>query len=516
MRIQFNTKKKRELLIKTKHGRAFTFKLFEANHLFFFVYSLFAGEAISKQEKIIMMQYYFVNAVFGQSTAHVRRRRMFDANFFLRGPDSSEQNNCPEDVTQRPVDFLVMVDKSGGLKKKQFRHLLRSIRFLVEKAIPSISMDTTRMALMTFSTSPTVEFYLKTCETSECILEKLNKPVYTGGVTRMATALTKAGEVFTEENGMRSCSRRVILLLTDGSGHGRHESSTPKIEASILKGTHGVEIFAIGITRLISEVELMEVVSAPSLTHLYYMETVKQTRRIFKRLSQARSNDEFSSSWTVNFFWYSHLRNTKFPCPNLFISFWSFFHYPFSRVPFHEHRYGKENQLALSRAFTEPVNIQLMSSQANHSESETLLKPAYPYFYSQCNSSAANRCASYYCFSHDSLDAVQIAFYYQISSGRKLNNFFLNKFDCDLCSLFEEALHSGLLVNSCERMAPQNEMKHLLLEQKTPANQEQGRGEQKFSMFKNSTDRYRSIKFEMWNFVVKHRTANSKRGCTGM
>lgn len=251
---------------------------------------MLAGGELTKKEKLTCLQYYFVNDVFGKSGVLSRRKRMFDPSLFRLQPSEPEAG-CPDDITRRKVDFLVMIDKSGGMERKLFRQLLRSVVFLVNKAIPVISQDTTRMALITFANVPEVEFKLDRCDNKTCVEELTYQSTFQqGGLTRMATALQEAEHVFDTRHGMRECSRRVILLFTDGAG-GRYETVAPQVPARNLKVGKGVEIFAIGITELISEAELLDIVSTPSLTHLYYMETIKQTRRIFRRLKTARDND---------------------------------------------------------------------------------------------------------------------------------------------------------------------------------------------------------------------------------
>lgn len=253
---------------------------------------------MSQKETLASFQWYFVdevfsyNAVVGTSTvedgsAVSRRRRRSFFSPLVFAPGRFEADRCPQDVTKRPVDFLVMLDKSGGMGESQFRLLLRCTAFLVKNAIPTITLETTRFALMSFANQPVVEFDLDTCRNKSCVLERIPKAVFTGGLTRMATALDEARmEVYNEARGMRACSRRVLLLFTDG-GSGAYDTIPVRIAADMLKREKSVEIFAVAITELVNEEELVDTVSSPSLTHLYYMSTIRQTRRIFKKLRSA-------------------------------------------------------------------------------------------------------------------------------------------------------------------------------------------------------------------------------------
>ena len=248
----------------------------------------------TRSETTEIFQFYFVDWIFGfsntPSQTEQRRRREISFDFFFSQPESNpEENSCPEDVTKRPVDFLIMLDKSGSMSKRQFRHLLRSIKFLVSKAIPKISPTSTRVAMITFANNPTIEFMFNTCENKACVQAKARGANFTGGLTRMGRALQEAEVVFRESNGMRACSRRVILMLTDGASS--YEFLRPEKAAQDLKVGKGVEIFVMGVTSLINEEVLRSVVSSPVVTHLYYLPTTKHVRKVCKSLRVAQAQE---------------------------------------------------------------------------------------------------------------------------------------------------------------------------------------------------------------------------------
>ena len=260
------------------------------------------GNVLSRNENVEVIQYYFVNAVFGHS-AHIvqnevsfpnfggllsRRKRFIDFDNILvnRGVNGI----CPEDKTKRPVDFLIMLDKSGSMLLKHFRLLLRSMKFLVANGIPNVTLDTTRIAMVTFANNPTVEFTFDRCADRDCVKEQIYNADFNGGLTRLAVALDKVDEVFDVKYGMRACSRRVVLLVTDGSS-AEYDNGNPEEAAARLRESKDVEIFAVGISKLINEIQLQGIVSYPVLTHLYYMPDVRQTRRVFKKIKQAMNTD---------------------------------------------------------------------------------------------------------------------------------------------------------------------------------------------------------------------------------
>lgn len=258
-----------------------------------------AGSTLSRNENVEVIQYYFVNAVFGHTTdtsnillqgdEQKRKKRFIDFDTEVFG-NPILPGFCPEDKTQRPVDFMIMLDKSGSMLLKHFRLLLRSMKFLVQKGIPDVSPETTRIGMVTFANNPTVEFTFDACKNKSCVVESLYRAEFNGGLTRMAVALDKVNEMFDTRYGMRSCSRRVVLLITDGSSS-EYDNASPEQPANRLKEEKDVEIFVVGISQLINELQLRNIVSYPVLTHLYYMQDVRTARRVFKKIQPAMATD---------------------------------------------------------------------------------------------------------------------------------------------------------------------------------------------------------------------------------
>ncbi|XP_065198253.1 uncharacterized protein LOC135829796 [Sycon ciliatum] len=253
-------------------------------------------KVLSRNENVEVIQYYFVNEVFGNNRLALeeelsggRKKRFLDfdplepINPDIFGP-------CFWDMTHRPVDFLIMLDKSGSMIYKDFRLLLRAMKFLVEKGIPEVSQDATRVAMMTFANHPTTEFDFNTCNNKSCVVKQTYQSTFEGGLTRMAAALNHANSMFQESRGMRPCSRRVVLMLTDGSSSD-YDNASPVEAADNLKQNKDVEIFVVGITTLINEMQLQSIVTYPVLTHLYYMPDVRQTRRVFKKIKEAKPTE---------------------------------------------------------------------------------------------------------------------------------------------------------------------------------------------------------------------------------
>ena len=264
------------------------------------------GNQLSKKETLRSFQYYVIDRLFGQnvpSPSDQRRRKRaseFGADLGLDfagslGPQWNNlygPSNCPTDKSQRPVDFLIMLDKSGSLSPHHYRQLRNSMYNLLNKGVPSVASDATRVALLTFANKPKLEFDFNTCSTKKCYRSKLrNGDLTTGGITRVGYALEKASATFADEHlGSRTCSRKVILLVTDGTAE--DESTPPSVPAGYLKDKQEVDIFVVGITQLINEAQLRSIASTPVLTHLFYMPSVRIVKKIFKKLQPATITEE--------------------------------------------------------------------------------------------------------------------------------------------------------------------------------------------------------------------------------
>ncbi|XP_065182787.1 integrin alpha-1-like [Sycon ciliatum] len=249
---------------------------------------------ISEEEICEAFQYYVLDRLFAQRNA--TRRRIANQPQLPSFAMSHHVDpllpvtTCPREPALRPVDFLIMLDISGSMSTGRSKKLKKSLSRLVSRAVPSVHENSTRVAMMTFAEDASVLFNFNTCRTKRCYHEAFHStPTTAGGRTRMAPSLNAASDLFASAaKGARKCSRKAILIITDGThGHGE-----PEVPAKKLRDEQDVEIFIVALTGLIDEKELRSIASQPAKTHLYYMDTFRTLPRVFKNLKSATVPEE--------------------------------------------------------------------------------------------------------------------------------------------------------------------------------------------------------------------------------
>ncbi|XP_065182788.1 collagen alpha-1(XIV) chain-like [Sycon ciliatum] len=249
--------------------------------------SQFAARCSNIPRKKVMraLQHYFVDDVFSPRTA---REPVPEE---IRRTLKSFPEECHQELADRPVDLLIMLDKSDSMRDEEYKMLRSSMAHLITRSIPNVSGDATRVSLLTFATYANIEWDFNACRNKACYRNAFNNgtnsPKDRFGITRLPISLEKARTAFTSEKGSRTCSRKVILLVTDGSdGKGYPE------DAAIALRDDDVEIFIIGLTRLINEQELRSIASNPTREHLFYIDEMDVLKEIFQRLRPASAREE--------------------------------------------------------------------------------------------------------------------------------------------------------------------------------------------------------------------------------
>ena len=224
-------------------------------------------------------QYFVIDHLFGrhpEPSAHDPHSLLSDEGLPLR---------CHPDPAQLPVDFLIMLDRSGSLRDGDFKMLRTSMIKLINQTIPSVAENSTRVALITFARHAKIEVNFNECRSKVCYKEKFEKVGGSGGITRIHEGFQAALQVFRQpEMGSRECSRKAVLVVTDGT-----ENRAADVEE--LEGM-GVEIFAFGVTDLIKEAQLGFIRDSRRQTHRYHMDNIKNLRRVIAQLTEATVQDE--------------------------------------------------------------------------------------------------------------------------------------------------------------------------------------------------------------------------------
>ena len=181
-----------------------------------------------------------------------------------------------------------MLDSSGSVKPADFR---LGLEFIIE-VCEYFSIEYphgTRVALIRYSSLPTIIFRFNTFVKKEDLLNAIRETPYQKGSTRTDLALIMAHEVLfgNSNNGVRAKEfgvPRVLVLLTDGR-------STSGIEAVVnsskLLRQEGVSVFAIGIGKNINKQELNIIASEPAADHVACPKTFAEINNMVEKMREA-------------------------------------------------------------------------------------------------------------------------------------------------------------------------------------------------------------------------------------
>lgn len=154
-------------------------------------------------------------------------------------------------VTNFPGRYILYFafDSSGSVKEPNFRRSIEFAKAIVRRI--TISEDGARAGALTFSSKAENQFLPLDYNTTEGVLEALDRIEYTSGGTSTTSALATIREEqipLTTRNlqkgGGKKKQKSIIFILTDGRAN---MGGDPEEEAKLLKAA-GAEIYCIGIT----------------------------------------------------------------------------------------------------------------------------------------------------------------------------------------------------------------------------------------------------------------------------
>lgn len=141
------------------------------------------------------------------------------------------------------MDLVILLDSSGSVGSTNF---LRFKQLMIE-VVSAVNIDDgmARVAVVTFSTSAKVEFFLDDFTTNKGVQKAIKGIVYEGGLTNIVSGLSLVYDtVFQRKTGDRPDVRNVLLLIVDGPST---EDSSLTIPTATLVKESGVHIFVVGI-----------------------------------------------------------------------------------------------------------------------------------------------------------------------------------------------------------------------------------------------------------------------------
>lgn len=163
------------------------------------------------------------------------------------------------DCTPKPTDLVFVLDESGSVGEDNFKLQNEFVAKFVEEF--DIGKTKTQVAVLTFSSSIEVEFYLNSYYDKIQMLQAIREIKYTHPALTMThkALVTARNELLSETHGRRSDALPIVIVMTDG------RSMNPTWTINEAKKLHAlnVTVFAIGISSEVYEEELRGIASSP-------------------------------------------------------------------------------------------------------------------------------------------------------------------------------------------------------------------------------------------------------------
>ena len=163
------------------------------------------------------------------------------------------------DCTPKPTDLVFVLDESGSVGETNFLLQNEFVARFVDGF--NIGKTATQVAVMTFSSSMVVEFYLNKYHDKARLIEAIKHINYSHpALTLTHTALKIARtEMLNVTNGKRPDALPFVIVVTDG------KSTVTPLTIAEAKKLHAmnVTVFAIGISSEVNEAELRGIASDP-------------------------------------------------------------------------------------------------------------------------------------------------------------------------------------------------------------------------------------------------------------
>lgn len=170
------------------------------------------------------------------------------------------------------LDIVLILDEStsivyyGGYEAWDV-HIKGFVNHLIDYF--DISPSTTQVGAVEFSEVARLAFYMNRYGDKASLESAVEELTLNGGETNIASALRLARtQVLSPQNGARLGVRRVVVLITDGEAN--REIGSTFAEADLLKNSNA-EIFVIGISDRVNEVELRQIATQPASSHYFFV-----------------------------------------------------------------------------------------------------------------------------------------------------------------------------------------------------------------------------------------------------
>lgn len=141
-----------------------------------------------------------------------------------------------------------------------------------------------RIGVVTYNTEPRVSITLGQYNDPASLGRAIQNLEFQTGERNTSGALNAARSfLFSSSSGARPRMQKVIFLITNGQSK---NTGLTQWEAGMTKSS-GVEIFAIGVTNQVDEIELKTAASSPTSTHYYFASNYNSVTGLVDRIVEA-------------------------------------------------------------------------------------------------------------------------------------------------------------------------------------------------------------------------------------
>lgn len=183
------------------------------------------------------------------------------------------QTACAACTNTEEADILIIIDSSSDESAALFKQEMDFVSSLVKGF--TVGPTNMQFSLMTFATTPNVEFWFNTYSTKQEILNSLQTVFFTQGDTNTHEALKFAREYcYLPFHGTRPDKNQYVIVVTDGTAK---DYNATIAEAQLLKDMQ-VTIMAVGIGQNADKAELEAI--ATDLSHVFIADNSDALKQI--------------------------------------------------------------------------------------------------------------------------------------------------------------------------------------------------------------------------------------------
>jgi len=173
------------------------------------------------------------------------------------------------------ADIAFVLDDSGSVTRKNFNKIKRFAIDIVRSL--KIGSNKVRVAVVTFSTRPLINFPLNRYYNKRSLIRAIHKIRYRRGGTNTHYALrTLRTHVFRKRRGDRRHVPNIAIVLTDG----KSSNTRAVIREAIKLKRAGVKMFSIGVGKRLRYSELTAMASWPTYQFRFVVKNFYALRRI--------------------------------------------------------------------------------------------------------------------------------------------------------------------------------------------------------------------------------------------